>query len=72
MVAESLIHISMNYLRSLQLHTDTTTHTVFLHVLLHAAFRNCSCAKLMSPFEDRNNYGICYHFINTTFASLKY
>lgn len=70
MDAASLIHISMNYFSSQQLGFGLSqTHTVSLHVFRHAAFRNCSCAKCMSPFEDRDDDGIFQNFNNTTFAS---
>lgn len=46
---QSLIPISMNCFSSLQLVFGLSqTRTVFLHVCLHAAFRICPCAKLMS------------------------
>lgn len=52
MLAERWIHISMNFLTSLQLGFGLSlTHTVFLQLCLHAAFRIWSCAKFMSPLK---------------------
>lgn len=65
MVADSLIHISMNYFNSLQLGSGLfRTHIVFLHVMLHvflkATFTNFPC-QIDGSFKDA---GVCHHFIN--------